>query len=82
MTQSPMIVTVGFEAWRQKESKTGEGVPDSWGDWEERAINWETMTAAALIESGANLLVLRHPESMRRVHAMIDQLMAGENQGG
>jgi CO dehydrogenase/acetyl-CoA synthase delta subunit len=73
-----MIVTVGFEAWRQKESKTDQGVPEAWGDWKERAINWETLTAAPLIESAANLLVLRHPESVRRVRAMIDQLMAGK----
>jgi len=77
MTQLPMIITVGFEAWRQKESKVNEGVPEEWGDWEERAINWETLTAAPLIESAANLLVLRHPESVRRVRAMIDRLMAG-----
>jgi acetyl-CoA decarbonylase/synthase complex subunit delta len=82
MTQLPMIVTVGFEAWRQKESKAGEGVPEAWGDWETRAINWETLTAAALVESAANLLVLRHPESVRRVQEMIDQLMAGNSQGG
>jgi acetyl-CoA synthase len=78
MTQLPMMVTVGNEAWRQKESRVGEGVPDAWGDWEERAINWESLTAAALVESGANLLVLRHPESVRRVHTMIDELMGGK----
>ena len=82
MTQLPMIVTVGFEAWRQKESKVGEGVPEAWGDWEKRAINWETCTAAALVESAANLLILRHPESVKRVHTMIDQLMIGNSQGG
>jgi acetyl-CoA decarbonylase/synthase complex subunit delta len=75
MTQLPMIVTVGFEAWRQKESKVGTGVPDAWGDWEERAVNWETVTAAALVESAANLLVLRHPVSVQRVHTMIAELM-------
>jgi acetyl-CoA synthase len=76
MTQLPMIVTVGFEAWRQKESKFGEGVPEAWGDWQERALNWETVTAAALVESGADIVVLRHPESVRRIHAMVEQLMA------
>ncbi len=81
MTQLPMIVTVGTEAWRQKESKVGEGVPAAWGNWEKRAINWESLTAATLIESAADLLVLRHPESVRRVRAMIDLLMAGK-QGG
>jgi hypothetical protein len=28
-----------------------------------------------LIESGADIVVLRHPESVRRVHKMVDELM-------
>jgi acetyl-CoA decarbonylase/synthase complex subunit delta len=76
MTQFPMLVTPGFEAWKAKESKVGEGVPESWGDWLERAINWETLTAVALLESGADIIVLRHPESVKRVRAAIDELMA------
>jgi acetyl-CoA decarbonylase/synthase complex subunit delta len=74
MTQLPMAVTVGYEAWRQKESKVGEGVPEAWGEWKERAINWETLTAATLLESAADVVVLRHPESIRRIQAMIDGL--------
>jgi acetyl-CoA decarbonylase/synthase, CODH/ACS complex subunit delta len=76
MTQSPMIVTPGFEAWKTKEAKVGEGVPEAWGDWEARAINWETLTAIALIESGADAVVLRHPESVRRVRNAIEELVA------
>jgi acetyl-CoA decarbonylase/synthase complex subunit delta len=75
MTQLPMIVTPGFEAWKTKESKVGEGVPAEWGDWRARAINWETMTAITLLESGADIVVLRHPESVRRVRAAIDALV-------
>jgi len=75
MCQLPMLVTPGFEAWKTKESKVGEGVPASWGDWMERAINWETMTAVGLLESGADILVLRHPESVKRVKAAIEELM-------
>jgi acetyl-CoA decarbonylase/synthase complex subunit delta len=75
MTQQPMICFVGEETWRAKESKVGEGVPEAWGDWEERAITWETMTATTLIESGADIVVLRHPESVRRVRGVIEKLM-------
>jgi acetyl-CoA decarbonylase/synthase complex subunit delta len=78
MTQSPMLVTPGEEAWKAKEAKVGQGVPEEWGDWEERAINWETLTAIALIESGADVLVLRHPESVKRVKAAIADLTAVE----
>ncbi|HSR46755.1 MAG TPA: acetyl-CoA decarbonylase/synthase complex subunit delta [Anaerolineales bacterium] len=76
MTQQPMLVNPGEEAWKVKESKVGEGVPEAWGDWSRRALNWEAMTAAALVHSGADLLVLRHPESLRRVRAVIDDLVA------
>ena len=75
MTQQPMMVTPGFEAWKTKESKIGEGVPESWGDWKARAINWETLTAIALVESGADIVVLRHPESVKRVKDAIEELV-------
>jgi len=75
MTQSPMVVEVGFETWKTKESKVGEDVPESWGEWKERAITWETITAITLIEAGADIVVLRHPESLKRVRAAIDNLV-------
>ncbi len=75
MTQLPMLVTPGFEAWKTKEAKVGVGVPDAWGDWAERGITWETLTAVSLLESGADVLVLRHPESVKRVRVAIDGLM-------
>jgi acetyl-CoA decarbonylase/synthase complex subunit delta len=78
MTQLPMIVNPGFEAWKTKEAKVGEGVPDAWGDWRERAVNWETITAVALVESGADIVVLRHPQSLARVKSAVDQLMTAE----
>lgn len=75
MTQFPMIVTPGFEAWKTKEAKVGEGVPEAWGDWKARAIHWETLTAIALVESGADIVVLRHPESVARVKDAIEELI-------
>jgi acetyl-CoA decarbonylase/synthase complex subunit delta len=74
MTQLPMLVTPGEEAWRAKEARTDEGVPEAWGDWAERAINWEVLTASTLLESGADIVALRHPESVRRIRKMIDAL--------
>ena len=76
MTQLPMLVTPGYETWKTKESKVGEDLPAEWGDWEARAIHWETLTAISLLESGANIVVLRHPESVRRVQIAIKALMA------
>jgi acetyl-CoA decarbonylase/synthase, CODH/ACS complex subunit delta len=75
MTQLPMIVTPGYEAWKTKEAKVGEGVPEAWGDWKNRAIHWETLTAMSLVESGADIIVLRHPESVKRIKEAIDELI-------
>jgi acetyl-CoA decarbonylase/synthase complex subunit delta len=75
MTQQPMLVTPGEEAWRVKEAKVGTDVPAMWGDWAERAVYWETITASALVESGANVLVMRHPEAVKRVKEMLSKLM-------
>lgn len=78
MTQQPMLVTPGFEAWKTKEAKVESGVPQSWGDWRDRSINWETITAITLIEAGADIVVLRHPESVKRVKQAIKELMTPE----
>ncbi len=77
MTQFPMMVTPGEECWKAKEAKVGHDVPEAWGDWETRAINWETTTAIMLVESCADLIVLRHPESVKRTKRAIDDLMTG-----
>lgn len=76
MTQLPMVVTPGYEAWKTKEAKVDDDVPAAWGTWQERAINWETLTAVTLLEAGADIVILRHPDSVRRVQAAIAELMA------
>ncbi|MBC7249641.1 MAG: acetyl-CoA decarbonylase/synthase complex subunit delta [Anaerolineae bacterium] len=76
MTQQPMINFVGEESWRQKESKVGEGVPAEWGDWRKRAVTWEATTAIALLNSGSDIVVLRHPDNVPAVKTAIAKLMA------
>jgi acetyl-CoA decarbonylase/synthase, CODH/ACS complex subunit delta len=76
MTQQPMICFVGEESWRQKEARAAQGVPAEWGEVEKRGITWETVTAAALLESGADIVVLRHPKTISVVRETIAKLMA------
>jgi acetyl-CoA decarbonylase/synthase complex subunit delta len=76
MTQQPMFCLAGQESWRQKESRVGEGVPEEWGDLEKRGITWEVLTATSLLHAGVDVLSLRHPESVKRVRAAIDKLVA------
>ncbi len=75
MTQLPMIVTPGAETWKVKESKVGEGVPEGWGVWEKRSLEWEAITASSLIHAGADIVIVRHPETLRRLRAVTADLM-------
>lgn len=61
----PFVCFVGQEAWRAKEAKDFSV---------EQGIIWEAMTAAALIQSGADLLVMRHPEAINKVNKYIAEL--------
>lgn len=79
MLAMPMICTVGYEAWRAKESNASEADFPGWGDQEMRGIGWEAMTAAALIQAGASILLLRHPEALKKVKNNIEELMADNN---
>jgi len=75
MTQQPMISMAGEEAWRQKEARAAEGVPEAWGDLADRGVAWETTTASALLQAGADIVVLRHPRSLAAVGRALDELM-------
>ncbi|MBC7253688.1 MAG: acetyl-CoA decarbonylase/synthase complex subunit delta [Actinobacteria bacterium] len=74
MTQMPMLANIGFQAWKTKEAKSSEEDYPEWGDPEKRGIMWETVTAVALLLAGADILVLRHPESIRLVKQLIADL--------
>jgi acetyl-CoA decarbonylase/synthase, CODH/ACS complex subunit delta len=77
MTQQPMICTIGEEAWRAKEARVADGVPEAWGDYATRAVVWEVSTATALLHAGADILVLRHPKSIAQMQQSIAALMKG-----
>lgn len=73
--QPPMIGDVGMYVWKVKETQASESDLPQWGSLEERGIAWEAVTAAALTISGAELLIMRHPEAVRVVEAFLDELM-------
>jgi acetyl-CoA decarbonylase/synthase, CODH/ACS complex subunit delta len=75
MTQQPMICTAGEEAWRQKEGRAASDVPEAWGELAARGVAWEVGTAMTLLEAGADILVLRHPESVSTLRAALDDLV-------
>ena len=62
---SPFICFVGQEAWRAKEAK--DFLP-------EQGIIWEAITATALIQSGGDILVMRHPKAAEKINQYIEAL--------
>lgn len=75
MLSMPVICQVGYEAWRAKEANASEEDFPNWGNQAERAILWEAMTAAGLLQGGAHIMVLRHPEAVRLFKKNAEQLM-------
>jgi acetyl-CoA decarbonylase/synthase, CODH/ACS complex subunit delta len=75
MIGSPIIATVGYEAWRAKEANAPENEFPAWGNQQERGILWEAMTASALMQGGVNIIVMRHPEAVKLVRKNGDELM-------
>ncbi len=75
--QLPMINNLGNEVWKCKEAKeTAEEAP-TMGDPEKRGILMEAVGAVTYLMAGSDILIMRHPESIRLVKAYIDLLLAG-----
>lgn len=72
--QMPIIATVGQEAWKAKETKVDEADLPGTGDRVTRGLMWESMTAVSLLLAGANVVVLRHPESAVLIRKAIASL--------
>lgn len=75
MLSMPMICTVGYEAWRAKEAYASGLEFEVWGDQNVRGPLWEATTAAALIQAGADILLMRHPKAVSLVKKNIAELM-------
>ncbi len=75
MLAMPVICFVGQEAWKTKEAKTSTAQAAEWGEQSHRAILWEVLTATTFAQAGANIFVLRHPESVQQFLKHIQKMM-------
>jgi acetyl-CoA decarbonylase/synthase complex subunit delta len=71
----PLFCNLGKEVWKTKEAKASEADEPTWGDARKRGVAMESITAVALLLSGADLVVLRHPESLKSARKYIAELM-------
>lgn len=69
MVAMPFVLFVGAEVWKTKEAKEFGRT---------QGVNWEITTAISLVQAGADLLVMRHPDAARSVKRYIDRLMSKE----
>lgn len=75
MLQMPIITPVSADTWGVKEAIMPEADMPEWGSQEERGIEMEIVTAAAVLASGSDAVVMRHPEAIRTIAAMIGELV-------
>jgi len=73
--QQPLLGDVGMYVWKIKEVQVGEGELPEWGALKERGVAWEALTATSLSLSGAELLIMRHPEAIKKVEAFFEEIM-------
>jgi acetyl-CoA decarbonylase/synthase complex subunit delta len=75
--QLPLINNIGNEVWKCKEAKQGAKEAPTLGDPEKRGILMEAVAAVTYLLSGSDILILRHPESIRLVKAYIELVFGG-----
>ncbi|MGD8665804.1 MAG: acetyl-CoA decarbonylase/synthase complex subunit delta [Desulfobacterales bacterium] len=75
--QLPLINNLGNEVWKCKEAKQPVDEAPTLGDPEKRGILMEAVGAVAYLMGGSDVLIMRHPESIRLVKAYIDLVYDG-----
>jgi acetyl-CoA decarbonylase/synthase complex subunit delta len=73
--QMPIITPVASEVWGVKEAISSEEDSPEWGSQEERGIDMEIETAAAVLAAGSNAVILKHPESVKTIKTLISELV-------
>ncbi len=74
MMAMPFVCMVAQESWRAKEARASAKEFPAWGAEKDRGIIWEVLTAAALIQAGGDLLVMRHPMAAEKINKYIEDL--------
>jgi len=76
MLAMPMFCSVGYEANRTKESNSTSEENPQWGELDDRAVLWESLTASGLMQVGASIIMMRNPAAVAVVKKNIDELMS------
>jgi acetyl-CoA decarbonylase/synthase complex subunit delta len=72
MMAMPSICDVGYESWRAKEAKLTDA--PGWGSAADRGPMWEAATAVCLLQTGVDIIRMRHPRAVATVREFINQI--------
>jgi len=75
--QVPMINNVGNEVWKCKEAGQSTEEAPTLGDPEKRPVLMEAVAAVCFLMAGSDVVILRHPESVRLTRTFIDLMING-----
>lgn len=67
MLSMPFILFVGQEVWKVREAKESKA----------QAIYWEIATSVSMLQAGADIVVVRHPDSAQAITKYIGEMMEG-----
>ncbi len=70
--QCPFISNLADEVWKTKEAKLP--TDEQMGDATKRGILMEALTATTLLNAGAEILVMRHPEAIQQIRKYCAEL--------
>jgi len=76
--QFPMVANFATDVWKKKEAKTSQKEDPKLGNETNRGILLEALTGVTLLLAGADLLVMRHPEAIKLVRKVINDLAKKE----
>jgi acetyl-CoA decarbonylase/synthase complex subunit delta len=80
MLAFPMLINPGHESFRIKETWAPEKDYPEWGSLEARAAYWETATAMSLLLTGAELLIMYHPQAVEAIKKTIAEMYASKEE--
>jgi acetyl-CoA decarbonylase/synthase complex subunit delta len=73
--QLPIISNVGNEVWKSKEANLSEADAPELGDPSKRGVMMEVITAIDMLLAGADIVIVRHPESMKLLKEYINTML-------
>ncbi len=74
--QFPIVCNLAQEVWKAKETRLTRAEDPRLGDEKIRSVLMESVTAVTLLVAGADIVIVRHPESASLVKELIRQLTA------